>query len=172
MKRGEVVGEWTGAEGERGGGKWGKKGGKKGARKHTWKTLILVPLWFSYSLVAFQEIYSFFAHLLGVNFCELFRFRLPNPGKCSRRKILVSHYKPIGNTISCNAYSAIGFRGKFFSAMPPPPSKVCRWIAIGHFYGNEWGCSSDSPRYNRKDSATGVLLHLSRDRGGVLRSGR
>ena len=54
VKRGEVVGEWTGPEGERGGGKWGEKGGRKGARKSTRKTLILVPLWFRYSLVAFQ----------------------------------------------------------------------------------------------------------------------
>ena len=28
------------------------------------------------------------------------------------------------------------------------------------------GCSSDSLRYHRKHSATGVLLHLSRDKGG------
>ena len=32
--------------------------------------------------------------------------------------------------------------------------------------GNKWGCSSDSLRYHRKHSATGVLLPLSRDRGG------
>ena len=33
---------------------------------------------------------------------------------------LVSHYSAIGDTISCDApYSAIGFRGKFFPAMPP-----------------------------------------------------
>ena len=31
---------------------------------------------------------------------------------------------------------------------------------------SKWGCSSDSLRYHRKHSATGVLLHLSRDRGG------
>ena len=35
--------------------KWGKKGGRKGVRKHTRKTLISVPLWFRYSLVAFQS---------------------------------------------------------------------------------------------------------------------
>ena len=40
---------WRGKRGE----KWGKKGGRKGVRKHTRKTLILVPLWFRYSLVAF-----------------------------------------------------------------------------------------------------------------------
>ena len=35
--------------------------------------------------------------------------------------------------------------------------------------GKKWGCSSDSLRYQRKRSATGVLqLHLSRDRRGVL----
>ena len=33
------------------------------------------------------------------------------------------------------------------------------------------GCSSDSLRYHRKHSATGVLLRLSRDRGGIFRSG-
>ena len=35
------------------------------------------------------------------------------------------------------------------------------------FYGKKWGCSGDSLRYHRKHSATGVLLHLSRDGGGV-----
>ena len=30
----------------------------------------------------------------------------------------------------------------------------------------KWGCSSDSLRYHRKHSVTGVLLHLSRGRGG------
>ena len=49
-----MVGEWTGPEGKRGGEKWGEKGGRKGARKRTRKTLILVPLWFRYSLVTFQ----------------------------------------------------------------------------------------------------------------------
>ena len=39
---------------------------------------------------------------------------------------------------------------------------------IGHFYGRQGGCSSDSLRYHRKHSATGVLLHLSRDRGGYF----
>ena len=47
---GKVNMAWRGKRG----GKWGKKGGRKGARKHTRKTLILVPLWFRYSLVAFQ----------------------------------------------------------------------------------------------------------------------
>ena len=32
-----------------------EKGGRKGARKHSRKTLILVPLRFMYSLVAFQK---------------------------------------------------------------------------------------------------------------------
>ena len=31
----------------------------------------------------------------------------------------------------------------------------------------KWGCSSDSLRYHRKHSATGVLLHLSHHRGGI-----
>ena len=48
---GRVNRAWRGKTGE----KWGKKGGRKGARKHTRKTLILVPLWFRYSLVAFQR---------------------------------------------------------------------------------------------------------------------
>ena len=52
VKRGEVVGEWTGPEGKRG----GKMRGKGWERKHTRKTLILVPLWFRYPLVAYQII--------------------------------------------------------------------------------------------------------------------
>ena len=72
---------------------------------------------------------------------------------------LVSHYSAISDTISCDTpYSAIGFRGELFL-------RYCLWIAIGHFYGRKGGCSSDSLRYHRKHSATGVLLHLSRDRG-------
>ena len=62
-------------------------------------------------------------------------------------------------------YSAICFRGTFF--LRCPPCQVCLWIAIGHLYGKKWGCSSDSLRYLRKHSVTGVLLHLSRDRGGI-----
>ena len=80
---------------------------------------------------------------------------------------LVSHNSAIGDTISCNApCSAIGFRGKLF--LQYPPSKACLWIAIGHLYRKKWGCSSDSLRYHRKHSATGVLLHLSRDMGGYF----
>ena len=80
--------------------------------------------------------------------------------------LLVSHYSAIGDTISCDApYSAIGFRGKLF--LQYPPCQVCLRIVIGHFYRKKWGCSSDSLRYHRKHSATGVLLHLSRDRGGI-----
>ena len=67
---------------------------------------------------------------------------------------LVSHYSAIGDTVSCDApYSAMGFRGKFF--LRCPPCWVSLWIAIGHFYGKKWGCSSDSLRYHRKHSATG-----------------
>ena len=63
--------------------------------------------------------------------------------------LLVSHYSTIGNTISCDApYSAIGFGAKFF-LRPPPPSKACLWIAIGHFCGKKWGCTSDSLRHHR-----------------------
>ena len=40
----------------------------------------------------------------------------------------------------------------------------CDWP----FYGKKWGFSSDSLRYHRKNSATGVLLHLSRDSGGYF----
>ena len=82
------------------------------------------------------------------------------------RIILVSCYSAIGDTISCDApYSAIGFRGKLF--LRYLPSKACLWIAIVHFYGKKWGCSSDSLRCHRKHSATGVLLHLSCDKGGI-----
>ena len=60
-------------------------------------------------------------------------------------------------------YRAIGFRGKLL--LRYPPSKACLWIAIDHFHRKKWGCSSDSLRYHRTHIATGVLLHLSRDRG-------
>ena len=74
-------------------------------------------------------------------------------------KVLVSPYSAIGDTISCDApYSAIGFS----------PCYACLWIAIGHFQGKKWRCSSDSLRYHMKHSATGVLLHLCRDRGGYF----
>ena len=77
-----------------------------------------------------------------------------------------SCYSAIGDTISCNApYSATGFRGQLF--LRHPPCQVCLWTAIGHFYRKKWGCSSDSLQYHRKHSATGVLLHLSRDRGAI-----
>ena len=81
---------------------------------------------------------------------------------------LVSHSCAIGDTISCDApfFCAIGFRGKFLPRCPP--SKACFCVAISDFYGKKWGCSSDSLRYHRKHSATGVLLHLSRDRGGYF----
>ena len=62
----------------------------------------------------------------------------------------------IGDTISCDApYSTIGFRGKVF--LRCPPSKACLW--------------TDSLRYHRKHSATGVLLHLSRDGGDGISVG-
>ena len=54
VKRGKGVREGTGPEGERRGKNEGKRVGGKFARKHTPKTQILVPLWFRYSLVAFQ----------------------------------------------------------------------------------------------------------------------
>ena len=78
----------------------------------------------------------------------------------------VSHYSAIDDTISCNApYSAIGFRGKLFLRYPPPPRPVFG-PAIVQFDGEKWGCSSDRLRCHRKHSPTGVLLHLSHDRGG------
>ena len=85
--------------------------------------------------------------------------------------VLVSHYSATGDTSSCDALgSAISLRGNF--SLRCPLCKACLWIVIGHLYGNNWGCSSDSLRYHRKHSATGVLLHLCRDRGGGLfRSG-
>ena len=88
---------------------------------------------------------------------------------CTSDTNLVSHYSATGDTISCDArYSATGSEASFF-LRSSPPSKACLWIAIGHFYGMKWGCSSDSLRYHRKHSATWVLyfLHLSRDRGEV-----
>ena len=109
------------------------------------------------------------------NFSALFLHccrSLPPPKKTSLKftpknlQALVSHYAAIGDTISCDApYSAIGFRGKLFLRLPP--CYVCLWIAIGHFYGKKSGCSSDSLRDHRKNSVTGVLLHLSRDRGAI-----
>ena len=90
--------------------------------------------------------------------------------RCSERifmEDLVAHYSAIGDTIPCDApYSAIGFRGELF--LRYPPCELCLGIAIGHFYGKKCGCSSESLRYHRKHSATGVLLHLSRDRGGYF----
>ena len=78
---------------------------------------------------------------------------------------LVSHYSAIGDTISCDApYSAIGFRGKLFLRYPlARPVLECNRPLLQ----KEVGCSSDSLRYYRKHSATGVLLHLSRDRRGI-----
>ena len=90
-----------------------------------------------------------------------------------RNRSLVSHCCAIGDTMSCDApYSAIGFGGKLF--LRYPPSKACLWIAIGHFYGKRWGCSSDSLRHHRKHSATGVYLqwfYTCLAIGGVSRSG-
>ena len=53
-----------------------------------------------------------------------------------------------------------------FSAIPPLQGLF--WTAIGHFYGNKWGCSSDSLRHHRKHSATEVVRQVSRDRGGCF----
>ena len=88
-----------------------------------------------------------------------------NPSN-KHRGNLVSHYSAIGDTISCDApYSAIGFIGKLFLRYT-----LVRRLSLDcdrPFLGKEVvGCSSDSLRYRRKHSATGVLLHLSRDRGG------
>ena len=51
-------------------------------------------------------------------------------------------YSAIGDTVSCDApFRAIGFKGKFF--LRCPPSKACRWLAIGHLYRKK-GCIRDS----------------------------
>ena len=108
---------------------------------------------------SFSAIFPFFSGGPNPILSAIFSLVLPEAQKC-----LVSHYSAIGDTISCDApCGAIGFRGRIF--LQYPPSKSCLWIAIGHFYGKKWGCSSDSLRYHRKHSAKGVLLHLSRDRG-------
>ena len=125
--------------------------------------------------------------LLTQNIAQVASFALF--GKVARLEVqemcLVSHYSAISDTISCDApansegrewrvgspilgpltYSAIGFRAKLFLRCPPP--SACLWTAIGHLYRKKWGCSSDSLRHHRKHSATGVLLHLSRDRGVI-----
>ena len=92
------------------------------------------------------------------------------PGLPRQRSVgrlsLVSHYSAIGDTISCDApYGAIGFRGKVF--LRYPPLHGLSLDCDGHLLQKEVGCSSDSLRYHRKHSATGVLLHLSRNRGGI-----
>ena len=73
----------------------------------------------------------------------------------------MSHFSAIGDTISCDApYSAIGFRGELF----------CDTLLVRPVFGLRsaiLGCSSDRLQYHRKHSATGVLLRLSRDRGGI-----
>ena len=79
---------------------------------------------------------------------------------------LVSHDNEIGDIISCDARcSAIGFGGKFF--LRCPPSNACLRGATGHFYGKKWGCSRDTLRYHRENSATGVVRQVSRNRGGI-----
>ena len=56
---------WESEQGPKGkeGEKWGEKAGRKGARKSTRKTLILVPLWFRCSLVAFQLAWTTHYHM-------------------------------------------------------------------------------------------------------------
>ena len=61
-----------------------------------------------------------------------------------------------GDSISCDApYSAIGFRGKL--SLRWPPLLGCLWIAIGHFQGKKWGCSSDSLRYHTLTTHTPLI---------------
>ena len=94
--------------------------------------------------------------------------RLGGPKIAQKKKISnsVSHYSAIGDTISCDApYSAIGLRGKFF------------FSAISPLVGLVLDCdrpffTKRSLRYHREHSATGVLLHLSRDSGGGGHVGR
>ena len=59
----------------------------------------------------------------------------------------------------------------FWDRLRYPPSKACLWIAIGRFYGRNWGCSRDSLRYRRKHSATGLVRQVSRDTGGGISVG-
>ena len=80
--------------------------------------------------------------------------------------VLVSHYSAMGDTISMPPI--LGLWRNRFQGQAFLHSKPCLWSAIGHFHGKKRGCSSDSLRYHRKHSATGVLLHLSRDMGGYL----
>ena len=69
--------------------------------------------------------------------------------------------------ISCAApYSTIGFRGEFF--LRCPPSKAFLWIAIDHFHTERSGGVAAMVCDTTGNSATGVLRHLSRDRGGTL----
>ena len=82
----------------------------------------------------------------------------------------MSHYSAIGDTISCDAPdSAIGFRGKHFSAMP-----LLTGLSLDcdrPFLRKEGGPQQRQSAIPQEHSATGVLLHLSRDGGGGFRSG-
>ena len=60
--------------------------------------------------------------------------------------------------------SAIGLRRKLFLRDPLLGLSLDCHRPLST--DSKWGCISDSLRYGRKHSATGVLLHLSRDRGG------
>ena len=76
---------------------------------------------------------------------------------CSVLLHLVSHYSATGDTISCDVpYSAIGFRGEPFLRYPPPLQGLSL-DCDRPFYRKKRGCSSDSLRYHRKHSATGVF---------------
>ena len=81
-------------------------------------------------------------------------------------EILVSHLSAIGDTISCDRpLERDNLQKQAFSAIPPllGLSLVCDRPFLQKEGG---GGSSDSLRYHRKHSATGVVPHVSRDGGG------
>ena len=59
-------------------------------------------------------------------------------------------------------------RQAFLVQSPPPRSLSLDRDDRPLVYGKKWGCSSNSLRCHRKHKAPGVLLHLSRDRGGYF----
>ena len=76
----------------------------------------------------------------------------------------MSHYSAIGGLFHAMLLKRDRLQRQVFFAMPL--SKACLWIAIGHFDGKKWGCSSDTLRYHRKHSVTGLTRQVSRNRGG------
>ena len=124
-----------------------EKGWEGRGRMHTRETLILVPLWFRYSISGMARVrladlngskwtssgqngpkWTILVHFGLANAKIRFEIRSFWPKwspfwsstlSNSTVATLVSHYSAIGDTISCDApYSAIGFRGKFFLQYP------------------------------------------------------